>query len=147
MIANMQGSRFICLMCQGGFINSSLFNKNRAAKLDQQDCGAVTTGPVTVPLVLALGAGVSGEQEEEEDEDEVEEKGQAEKGGDETKDGAGGEGVFEEAQCARASPRAGAARPCRSSGRARRCAASSAAPSEVITAIRCAESALHHNPR
>ena len=41
---------------------------------------------------------MSGEQEEEEDENEVEEKGQAEKGGDETKDGAGGESKVADAE-------------------------------------------------
>jgi hypothetical protein len=37
------------------FFNSNLFNITGLA----WDCGAVTTGPVTVPLVLALGIGIS----------------------------------------------------------------------------------------
>ena len=31
------------------------------------DCGAVTTGPVTVPLVLALGVGVSSDWSDDKD--------------------------------------------------------------------------------
>ena len=33
------------------------------------DCGAVTTGPVTVPLVLALGVGVASNGDEDKDEE------------------------------------------------------------------------------
>ena len=32
------------------------------------DCGAVTTGPVTVPLVLALGVGVAAKDEDDDEE-------------------------------------------------------------------------------